>query len=103
MFQHSPFLGVGLGKYFEFFPEFFTDPQVSWKTFGLVRGEPHSFFFQTLAEQGAFGLLLILTLVVAVIYRMMKKAKEEPKSEHQLLLGVLTVSLNCLVDIRFIS
>ncbi len=93
MFRHSPFLGVGLGKFFEFFPEFFTDTQVSWKTFGMVRGEPHSFFFQTLAEQGAFGLLLFLTLVVAVIYHMMKKAKEEPKSEHQLLSVGLTVSL----------
>lgn len=93
MFHHSPFLGVGLGKYFEFFPEFFNNSLQSWKIYGFVRGEPHSFFFQTLAEQGAFGLLLILTLVVAILYRMMKKAKEEPKSEHQLLMGVLAVSL----------
>jgi hypothetical protein len=93
MFHHSPFLGVGLGKFFEFFPEFFTDPQVSWKRFATVRGEPHSFFFQTLAEQGAFGLLLILTLVAAVIYHMMKKAKKESRSEYRLLLGVLAASL----------
>ena len=93
MFQHSPFLGVGLGKYFEFFPEFFTDSRVDWKTFGSFRGEPHSFFFQTLAEQGAFGLILILALVVAVLARMMKKVNQEPVSEHKLLLGVLAVSL----------
>jgi O-antigen ligase len=93
MFQHSPFLGVGLGKYFEFFPEFFADPHIPWKTFGLVRGEPHSFFFQILAEQGAIGLLLILTLVGAIIYRLMKKADKEPVSEQKMLLGVLAVSL----------
>jgi len=95
MFQYSPFLGVGLGKYFEFFPKFFTDPHIGWKTFGLVRGEPHSFFFQTLAEQGAFGLLLILTLVGAVIYRIIKKANEESVSEQKMLLGALAVSLIC--------
>lgn len=93
MFRHSPFLGVGLGKFYEFFPEFYSDLQVGWKTFGLFRGESHSFFFQTLAEQGAFGLLLILALVVAVIIRVMKKAGQEPVAEHKWLLGVLIVSL----------
>ncbi len=93
MFQYSPFLGVGLGKYFDFFPEFFKDPHFGWKTFGLFRGEPHSFYFQTLAEQGAFGLLLILTLVGAVIFRLMKQAKEESVTEQKMLLGTLAVSL----------
>ena len=101
MFQHSPFLGMGLGKYFEFFPEFFNNSLLSWKIYGFVRGEPHSFFLQTLAEQGAIGLLLILTLVVAVIYRMIKKTAEEPKSEYQWLLGVLTVSLMAWLILGF--
>jgi hypothetical protein len=93
MFQHSPFLGVGLGKYFEFFPEFFSDPRLGWRTFALVRGEPHSFFFQILAEQGAFGLILILALVVGVLVRMIKKTDQEPVSENKMRLGVLAVSL----------
>jgi O-antigen ligase len=93
MFQHSPFLGVGLGKYYEFFPEFFPDPHGNWKIFGPFRGEPHSFFFQTMAEQGAIGFTLFLTLFFSVIYRLMKKAGQEPVSEQKMLLGVLSASL----------
>jgi O-antigen ligase len=100
MFQHSPFLGVGLGKYFEFFPEFFTDSHVSWRIFWSVRGEPHSFFFQTLAEQGAIGFFLFLALVVSVIYRMMK-ITGEAVPERKMLLGVLAVSLISWLTLGF--
>ena len=93
MFTFSPLLGVGLGKYFEFFPEFFKNTLVSWKTFGFVRGEPHSFYLQTLSEQGAIGFLLLLSLVAIVIYKMIKKTKEEPSNEKKMLILVLMISL----------
>jgi len=44
MFHHSPFLGVGLGKFSDFSRNFFRS-LLGWKTFAPFRGEPHSFFF----------------------------------------------------------
>ena len=93
MFTFSPLLGIGLGKYYEFFPEFFKDSSISWKTYGLVRGEPHSFYFQTLAEQGAFGFLLLVGLVFLIGYQMIKKLKEDPARGNKPLMAVLLVSL----------
>ena len=93
MFTFSPLLGVGLGKYYEFFPEFFKDSSMSWKTYGLVRGEPHSFYFQTLAEQGIIGFLLLNGLVFLIGYQMIKKFKRDPANGNKPLIAVLLVSL----------
>ncbi|MBI5603290.1 MAG: O-antigen ligase family protein [Deltaproteobacteria bacterium] len=94
MFTFSPLLGIGLGKYYSFFPEFFQDPQISWKVFGFFRGEPHSFYLQTLSEQGAIGFLLFVSLVAAVIYKMIKKTGGESTIDNkQLLKMVLMISL----------
>lgn len=93
MFVSSPWLGVGLGKYSQFFPEFFIDHQLSWKTYGFVHGEPHSFYLQTLAEQGAIGFLLLVGLVFLILIQMVKKTKEESSKENKLLIVVLMISL----------
>ena len=94
MFTYSPLLGIGLGKYYSFFPEFFQDPKISWKTFGFVRGEPHSFYLQTLSEQGAIGFFLLVALVAAVIYKMFKKTGGESAIENKPLpIMVLMISL----------
>ncbi len=93
MFTYSPLLGVGLGKYSAFFPEFFTDSYVNWKTFGFVRGEPHSFYLQTLSERGAIGFLLLLFLAAAIVYKIIKKIKEEPSQENKMLMITLMLSL----------
>ena len=45
MFQHSPFLGMGLGKYFEFFPEFFTDSQHQLEDIRVLFVENRTPFF----------------------------------------------------------
>jgi O-antigen ligase len=93
MFTYSPLLGVGLGKYYEFFPEFFNARQISWKVYGFVRGEPHSFFFQTLSEQGAIGVLLVITLISLILTYMIKKARKEPSADGKMLSVVLMVSI----------
>lgn len=93
MFTFSPLLGIGLGKYSSFFPEFFKNSHINWKTFSFVRGEPHSFYLQTLAEQGAVGFLLLMSLVAGVIYCMVKNSKEEPSNANKLLLIVLQISV----------
>jgi O-antigen ligase len=94
MFTFSPLLGVGLGKYYEFFPEFFKDPLLNWKVFGFVRGEPHSFYFQTLAEQGAIGFLLTIGLLAAIIIQMLKKMRKTPSTETRWSLTALMIALS---------
>lgn len=93
MFMYSPLLGVGLGKYFELFPDFFSNIHQNWKTFGKQRGEPHSFYLQTLAEQGVIGFILLIGLLLLIGYSLLKKAKEERPNHNNLLPGVLFVSL----------
>lgn len=93
MFTYSPLLGVGLGKYFELFPDFFSNVQQTWKTFSKQRGEPHSFYLQTLSEQGAIGFLLLVGLILLIGYLLIKKAKEDQLGHNRLYLGVLFVSL----------
>ena len=101
MFKFSPLLGVGLGKFYEFFPEFFKNSHLSWKTYGLVRGEPHSFYFQTLSEQGAVGFLLLLGLVFLIGYQMIKKLKGDPSNGNKPLIAVLLVSLSAWFFLGF--
>lgn len=68
MAKSSPLLGVGSGRYFHFFPEFFSGPGEDWKAYGTLRGTAHSFYFQTLAEQGALGLALWVAFPCYALY-----------------------------------
>lgn len=93
MFSFSPFLGIGLGQFHNRFPEFYMNKIESWWTYRFVRGEPHSFYLQTLSEQGAIGFLLLMSLVVVIVYRMITKTKRDPSEENKSLAGVLLISL----------
>jgi O-antigen ligase len=94
MFSFSPFWGVGLGQFHNRFPEFYMSKTEDWWTYRFVRGEPHSFYLQTLSEQGAIGFLLLISLVTVIIYRMIKKTKEDPSEENKSFMGVLLISLS---------
>jgi hypothetical protein len=93
MFSSFPLLGVGLGKYSELFPEFFNQTAISWKVFGAVRGEPHSFYLQVLAEQGIIGLVLYLSLTATIVLRLVKKIKSESSPDNRMLYLVLIIAL----------
>jgi|GEM_PF-3312827 len=92
MFTASPFLGVGLGRYAGLFPYFFSSPNLSWKTFGTVRGEPHSFYFQVLSEQGCLGLFFFALLIGTVFYGAVRTIKRESSTDRKAgLLALLNV------------
>jgi len=67
MFTYSPWLGIGLGKYYYFFPDFFPGPPGDWQQFNINRGNAHSIVVQLLAEQGIFGCLAFIILVAALL------------------------------------
>lgn len=67
MFRVSPWLGVGLGKYYYFFPEFFPGPPGAWQAFNANRGNAHAVVVQLLAEQGLFGCLAFFFLAAMVL------------------------------------
>ncbi|MFH0788709.1 MAG: O-antigen ligase family protein [Pseudomonadota bacterium] len=93
MFQFSPLLGVGLGEYTYLFPEFYKSPFGIWKTYGVVRGEAHSFYLQMLAEQGGLGLLLLMGLLAAIFHQLVSTIKKNPILEMKMLTLSLMTSL----------
>ncbi|MEW6186780.1 MAG: O-antigen ligase family protein [Thermodesulfobacteriota bacterium] len=101
MFSAFPLLGTGPGKYSELFPEFFNQTAIRWKVFGAVRGEPHSFYLQVLAEQGLIGLFLHLSLAASVVFRLMKKIKMESSPENKMLRMVLLIALTAWLMMGF--
>jgi O-antigen ligase len=67
MFTFSPWLGIGLGKFYYFFPDFFPGPPGAWQQFNANRGNAHSLVVQLLAEQGLFGCLAFIFLVAVLL------------------------------------
>lgn len=67
MFSFSPFLGIGPGLYYNYFPDFFPGPPGAWEEFNPRRGNAHSIYVQLLAEQGLFGLFFFGWLIAALL------------------------------------
>jgi hypothetical protein len=85
MFRSSPWLGIGLGKYYTFFPEFFPGPPGAWEEFNANRGNAHALPVQILAEQGVFGFLAFLLLAVLLLIRGARGLLREPRQDRQAL------------------
>lgn len=68
----SPFLGVGLGNYYDLSPSSSKNIQFSvfdWKNqlAEITQNDPHNIFFSVFAETGFFGLVTLLTLLLYFI------------------------------------
>lgn len=85
MFTFSPFLGIGLGQYYRFFPDFFPGPPAAWQTFNLNRGNAHSVYVQLLAEQGSMGLLFFSLFIAALLILAFRGLSRETRTGVKLL------------------
>jgi O-antigen ligase len=98
MFTFSPALGIGLGRYYHFFPEFFPGLPGAWQQFNVNRGNAHSIYVQMLAEQGVLGLSLFAALVGLLLTLALKGLARETRPPRQaLLLAVTTTVITWLV------
>ncbi|MBI5583993.1 MAG: O-antigen ligase family protein [Deltaproteobacteria bacterium] len=93
MFSFSPWLGIGLGRYYYFFPEFFPGLPGTWQQFNANRGNAHSVYVQLLAEQGIFGLLLFGILIGALLTLAGKGLARETQPDRKSLLLAVTASV----------
>ncbi len=82
MFFSSPLLGVGLGRFTTLFREYFASDWYTWEDIGFAaNASAHSFYFETLANQGIIGFLLWGLLIGVVIYGAVRAIRRE--SSHQ--------------------
>jgi O-antigen ligase len=82
MFSYSPLLGVGLGRYYTFFPVFYPGPPEAWRPFNVNRGNAHSIYLQPLAEQGILGFLFFLLLIGVILSIALRMFKGETEKER---------------------
>ena len=69
MFAYHPLLGLGLGKFHYFFPEYCKLAGIPWEGhIRYVRSTAHNLYFHMLAEQGILGLCVFL-LTLATIFK----------------------------------
>jgi putative inorganic carbon (hco3(-)) transporter len=93
MFLASPFLGVGLGRYYALFPDFFPGLPEAWREFNVNRGNAHSIFIQPLAEQGILGFLCFLLLAGVILTIALKMLSRETEKERLWLGLSVTIAL----------
>ncbi len=93
MFSFSPLLGIGLGRYYTFFPVFYPGPPEAWRHFNVNRGNAHSIFIQPLAEQGLLGFLSFLLLIGVILTIAFKMLKGETEKERLWLGLSITIAL----------
>jgi O-antigen ligase len=73
-FRSQPWHGIGPGTF-----QFYWAQHNSLKEFVL---DAHSLYFQTLAELGAVGLILVVGLLVNVLFNGVRRATRGPRSER---------------------
>jgi len=93
MFSSSPLLGIGLGRYYTFFPDFYPGPPEAWRQFNVNRGNAHSIYIQPLAEQGLLGFLSFLLLIGVILTIAFKMLKGETEKERLWLGLSITIAL----------
>jgi len=93
MFTTFPFLGVGLGQYFYFFPDFYQGGPAFWSLVDLKRGNAHSIYLQTLADQGLVGFLSWTVLVTLIIFSALRVIRRDPSLTIKQVAAVVLLSL----------
>lgn len=89
MFMERPLMGFGPGTYmFQYAPYQASEDRTIISTNFGVQGNAHSEYLGPLAEQGLFGLLLMVALVVTTVFIAMRLYARMPKgSDRRLLLA----------------
>ena len=90
MFTHHPLLGIGLGKFHYFFPEYCKLAEIPWEGhIRYVRTTAHNVYFHMLAEQGILGLSAFLFMLAAIFKTSITQFKKLEEAWKPHALGLL--------------
>ena len=93
MFTAFPLLGVGLGQFSYFFPEFYQGGPAFWDLVDSKRGDAHSIYLQTLADQGLVGLASWMVLVILIIFSALRVIRRDPSWPKKQSMAMVLLSL----------
>lgn len=104
MFKERPFVGWGPGTYmFQYAPFQLSSEKTRISTNAGDAGNAHSEYIGPLSEQGVFGMVSFLIIVIAVLYRAIILYPKLKDPEHQLylmslLLGLITYLIHGILN-----
>lgn len=104
MFKERPFVGWGPGTYmFQYAPFQLSSEKTRISTNAGDAGNAHSEYIGPLSEQGVFGMISFLIIVIAVLYRAIILYPKLKDREHQLylmslLLGLITYLIHGILN-----
>ncbi|VAX23752.1 hypothetical protein MNBD_NITROSPINAE02-1793 [hydrothermal vent metagenome] len=84
MFLSSPLLGIGLGRFTSLFREYFASDWYTWEDIGFAtNASSHSFYFETLANQGIIGFGLWGLLIWLILFGAVRTIRREASSQKK--------------------
>ena len=104
MFKERPFVGWGPGTYmFQYAPFQLSSEKTRISTNAGDAGNAHSEYIGPLSEQGVFGMVSFLIIIIAVLYRAIILYPKLKDPEHQLylmslLLGLITYLIHGILN-----
>jgi len=94
MLKANPLLGVGIGKFHYFFPQYCAMASVNWSgSIQYVRSTAHNLYLHMLAEQGILGFTAFIFLIITIVKQAvisLKKMEKEAKTATISILIILT-------------
>ena len=75
MFVNNPVLGIGVGKYHYFVPQYGELAEVPWRSVIFGRSTAHNVYLHTLSEQGIIGLGCFVFLIGKIFTDMFRKLR----------------------------
>jgi len=101
MWIEHPFIGIGVGNYYLLHDTYIANfPSLNY---GFKALEPHNSFLKFLAEQGAIGFLLFLSLLLSFFKKLLEEIRNNENGMKILSMGVLAGYIAFLAQSNFNS
>ena len=92
MFVNNPLLGIGIGKYHYFFPQYCELAEIPWRKLAYIRSTAHNVYLHLLSEQGIIGLGCFILLIGKIFRDAFRKLRDMTKKQKSAGIAI-TVSL----------
>jgi len=105
MAGNYPALGIGLGRYTYFFPDYYTYEGLDllyykrhyWREFGTLRVDAHNYYLNFLAERGIIGFISLTALLGSAGYALIRFFRYGPSPAKSGLSASYTLAITALL------